>query len=304
MSVYEISTLGAQDNKVTFNDPSIDPYFRVQQRLPQKYQIRQQDIPVPFQSGISDFITLIGDTVYVIKGRMYPSGEAAYDTGRNILASVSSLDLEQTDPYSSDEGYVPYVWGDASSATNSKQLFVKVLYAILPEDTRQGYAQPFTIYCKIKDPTIYGYTQKTASTASANPSSTVGSFVLPTTLPAPIGVTTYNISTNAYNAGTIGSYPQTINIYGPVTNPVLTNSSTGEYFGVNVTLSSSSDVLNITYSKDVYTVTKNGVSVVNLVQAGSTTFQIHPGNNVLTLSGSLGNGAYASVQYYDAYPLA
>lgn len=235
---------------------------------------------------------------------MYPSNENSYDSGRQTLAAVSSLDLQQADPYSDDEGYVPYSWGDALSAVDSKQLFLKVLYCDIPESTRQGYSQPFTIICKIKDPTIYGYTLKTASTNQANPSSTTGTFVLPITLPNPIGVTMYSVSADANNIGNIPSFPVTITVYGPVTNPVITNSATGETITVNVTLSSTSDVLIIEYSKDNLSITKNGVSVANLLADGSSLFQIHPGDNVITLGGGLSTGAYCTVNYYDSWPLA
>lgn len=235
---------------------------------------------------------------------MYPASEQSYDAGRQALAAVSSLDLEQADPYSSDEGYVPYSWGDFLSSTNSKQLFMKVLYCDIPEDTRQGYAQPFKIICKIKDPTIYGYVLKTASTAQANPTQTIGTFVLPTTLPAPIGVTLYSVTTNANNIGTVSSYPIAITVYGPVTNPVITNSANGQFIQVNVTLSSTSDVLLIQYSKDKFSVTKNGVNVAQYLTSGSTLFQIQPGTNNITLGGSLGTNAYCTVQYYDSWALA
>lgn len=304
MSIYAQSTLGWPDNQITFNDATKDPYYRVLTRLPQKYQIRSEDVPVPFQSGISDFLTLIGDTVYVLDGRMYPSNENSFDAGREALAAVSSLDLEQTDPFSSDEGYCPYSWGDALSTTNSKQLFVKVLYCMIPEDTRAGYAQPFKIICRIKDPTIYGYTLKQASTAQANPTQTIGTFVLPTTLPAPIGVTMYSVSANANNIGNIPSYPQSIVVYGPVTNPTITNSATGEHITVNATLSSGSDVLTITYSKDSFSITKNGVNYAQYLSSDSVLFKIHPGVNTITLSGGLSTGAYCVVSYYDSWPLA
>lgn len=304
MSIYEQSTLGWPDNQIVFNNPNQDPYYRVLTRLPQKYQIRSEDVPVPFQSGISDFLSLIGDTAYVLKGRMYPSTENSYDAGRQALAAIGSLDIEQSDPFATDEGYMPYVWGDALNATASKQLFMKVLYCNIPEDTRQGYAQPFDLICRIKDPTIFGATLKTASTAQANPSQSVGTFVLPTVLPAPIGITTYSVSSNANNIGNLASYPQAITVYGPVTNPIITNGATGEFIQVNVTLSSMSDVLAITYSKDSFSITKNGVNVANLLTSASTLFKIHPGNNTITLGGALSTGAYCTVQFYDSWPLA
>ncbi len=303
MSVYTRATLGEPDNQIVLNDYTVNPVYRVQARTPQKYQIRTEDVPIPFQSGISDFLTLVGETIYVIQGVMYPADELSFDAGLSALRNVSSLDLEQLDPYALDEGYVPYMWGDASGALD-KQLFVKVLYSQIQETTKQGFVQPFSLICRIKDPTIYGGTLKTASTAQANPTSTTGTFVLPTTLPAPIGVAMYNVSANANNIGSIGVYPTAITIYGPVTNPTITNSSTGQFITVNVTLSSSSDVLLIEYTKDSFSITKNGVNVANLLTSTSTLFKIMPGVNTFTLSGSLSTGAYATVTYYDGWPLA
>lgn len=304
MSIYSLSTLGDSDNQIVFNDPTTDPYFRVQTRLPQKYQIRQDDIPIPFQSGISDFLTLVGETVYQLTGTMYPASESSYDTGRQILAGISSLDTEQADPNSMDDGYVPYSWGDFLNEENSKQIFIKVLYCNIPENTKQGYAQPFNLICKIKDPTIYGYQLKTASTAQANPTSTTGTFVLPTVLPAPIGVTMYTVSASCNNIGTIPTYPTVITVYGPVTNPTITNNQTGETITVNVTLSSGSDVLIIEYGKDVFNITKNGVNVANLAATSNVYFKIPPGTTNITLAGGLSTGAYCTVNYYDGWPLA
>ena len=304
MSIYSRATLGEPDNMIIFNDYTINPVFRTQAREPQKYQLREEDVPVPFHSGISDFLTLIGETVYIIQGVMYPADEASYDSGFAALRTVSSLDFEQTDPFSTDEGYVPYVWGDASGDL-TKQLFVKVLYCQAQESTRQGFVQPFKLICKIKDPTIYGGTLKQASTGQANQTVTTGSAAYPFTYPILYGSANFTVSAGANNIGTIGAYPQSITVYGPVTNPTVTNLKTGEYITVNVTLNSQSDQLVIQYSLDSLVVTLNGVNQVKNVQTGTTYFQIHPGVNNIQLSGaSVGTGAYAVVNYYDAYPLA
>lgn len=303
MSIYTRSILGEPDNQVVFNDISTDPYLRVSARIPQRFQIQQEDIPVPYQAGVSDFITLIGSSTYVIAGTMYPRSQSSYDSGLAALRAVCDLDLNQADHYATDEGYIPYMWGDALGSLD-KQLFVKPLYLMAAETTQQGYVLPFKIVCKIKDPTIFGGTLKTASTAQANPTNTTGTFVLPTTLPTPIGVTTYNVTTNANNIGLLSTYPNAITVYGPATNPTITNLATGESITVNVTLSSGSDVLLIQYSKDSFSITKNGINVANLLTTSSTLFKIHPGNNNIQLSGSLSSGAYCTVQYYDAWSLA
>lgn len=302
MSIYSRATLGTADNQIVFNDytGATDPVYRALARSANKYQIRQQDLPVPFEGGMSDFLTLLGETSYIIQGKMYPSGESTYDAGLMALRAVCSLDLNQADILS-DEGYVPYVWGDAS---DNKQIFMKPLYVELSETTQQGFVQPFQILAKIKDPTIYGSVLKTASTAQANPSNTTGTFVLPQVLPAPIGVTTYTVTADANNVGNIPSYPTAVTVVGPATNPIVTNTSTGESFQVNVTLSTGSDVLTLIYDKDTFTITKNGVNVASLLTNTSVLWKLHPGDNVIQLSGTLSTGAYATVTYYDSWALS
>lgn len=308
MSIYTRATLGYPDNQVVLNDVTTDPYYRIEIRVPQKYQIREQDIPVPFESGVADFNTLLGQTVYVLEGTMYPRSEDTYDSGLNALRDVSNLDLEQTDPYISkvftNDGYVPYAWGDSSGAL-SKQLFLKPLYVLAAESTKQGYVVPFKLFCKVKDPTIYSGTLLVASTAAGDPTETVGSAAFPFSFPIAFGATYYSVSATALNTGTVSTYPQSIDVYGPVTNPKLTNNATGEFLQVNVTLNSSTDHLQIQYNKDYLAVTLNGNNELNNVTSDSSYFKIHPGGNGISLTGSsISSGSYATVAYYSGFSLA
>lgn len=308
MAVYEKAQLGYADNLITFNDYTKDPIYRTVARAPQKYQIRQQDIPIPFESGVADFNTLIGETIYVIEGTMYPSSESSYDTGLAALRDVSSLDLDEVDPYAaatfSNNGYVPYTWGD-SGGDYTKQLFVEPLYVQVSENTRQGYVLPFKIFCKVKDPTIYGGTLKTASTAASTPGASSGSAVYPFAYPIVYGATYYTVTATAINLGSVPTYPESIDIYGPVTTPIITNNRTGEFIKVAVTLNSPSDHLQIQYAKDYLAVQLNGVNNIRYVSTDSTYFKVRPGGNNISFSGSsISSGAYATVNYYDGFSLA
>ena len=308
MAIYSKATLGYDDNLITFNDFTLDPIYRSITRIPQKFQIRQQDIPIPFESGVSDFNTLLGETVYVIQGKMYSSGESVYDSGLNALRDVANLDLEQNDinegTLFTNDGYVPYKWGDGSGEL-SKQLFVKPLYVMAAENTQQGFVLPFTIYCKVKDPTIYGATLKTASTLAGTPGATTSSAAYPFAYPIAFGATYYTVTATATNNGSVPTYPQSIDVYGPVTAPQITNNKTGESITVAVTLNSSSDHLQIQYAKDYLSVTLNGISVLNKVSTNSVYFRIKPGGNGISLTGSsISSGAYATLNYYDGYSLA
>lgn len=302
MSIFDTSTLGTPSNSLTFNDYNSFPIYRVQSRAPQARQIRDLDIPVPFESGTSDFETLVGKMAYVIEGKMYPSSESDYSTGLAALRKLANLDFEQNDN-NSDFGYVPYIYND--NGANNRQVFIKVLYVDIREDTRQGLIQPFRLVCKVKDPTIYGYPSKTASTQGTDVTTGSSSAIFPFTLPIVFGSSTGSVTSTANNLGTIPAYPQSIVVVGPVNVPRVTNIATGEYIEVGTNLSNSSSILTITYDKDTLTVEVNGNSVLSSVTSASMFFKLQPGANPITLSGSsIGAGAYVAVNYRDSYALS
>lgn len=299
MSIYDSSYIGTTANRITFNTTSF-PIFRVQSRRPQQRQIRDLDIPIPFENGVSDFETLIGKTAYVLEGTMYPGGESEYYSGRRQLAKLANLEVSQADILS-DEGYVPYVFTEGSL---QKQIFLKVLYVDMPETTRTGFVQPFRLVCKVKDPTIYGATLKQADTGDADFSTASGTAIYPFEYPIVFGASTSSVSVDANNVGDLDVYPVSINITGPVNSPKITNTTTGEYIQVGVNLGSTTNQLIIAYDKDSLTVELDGVSVVNQVTSGSTYFKIPPGNNIFSLTGSsISDDARAVLSFYDGYSL-
>lgn len=300
MSIYDVSALGTTANRVEFNGTTF-PIFRVQSRRPQQRNMRELDINIPFESGISDFETLEGKSMYIIEGTMYPGGESQYDEGLEKLRKVASLEVSQDDVLA-DLGYVPYSWTEFSQ---TKQIFVKVLYVDLPETTRKGLVQPFRLVCKVKDPTILGGTLKTASTEGSDPTLASGAAEHPFEYPVLYGATTFSVTSAATNEGDLAAYPVAITVRGPVNSPVVTNTSTGEFIQVNTNLATTSNFLRISYDKDSLSVEADGVSVLDQVTSSSTYFKLRPGTNEISLSGSsVGSGAYVALTYYDSWPLS
>lgn len=300
MSIYLPSQIGTATNQIVFNDYTSSPVYRIQTRQPQRRQIRELDIPVPFESGISDFETLIGQTAYIIEGTMYPGSESEHAAGLAALRKVASVDIAQDDNLS-DNGYVPYQWDEFS---DTKLLYVKVLYVQILESTRQGLVQPFRLICKVKDPTIYGADDKLASTQQATPSTSTGTALYSFAYPIIYGASTYSVTANASNNGDKATYPSSIVVYGPVNSPKITNGQTGEYIEVAVNVPDGS-VLLISYDSDTLSVTLDGVSKLYLVTNTSTYFKLQPGSNPITLTGSsISDGAYAEVNFKDAWPLS
>lgn len=301
MSLYDRATIGTNNNYITFNDTASQPYFRVQSRAPQRRNIRELDLPIPFENGIADYRTYVGQVSYVIRGTMYPASESASDSGVEKLRKLASVEIAQDDA-TSDDGYVPYVWQEFNK---QKQLFVKVLYVNVTDNTRQGLIKDFELVCKVKDPTIFGYPQKSATTLEADPTAT-GSAVYSFTYPTVYGANLLSVSNVALNSGDLPTYPVSINVYGPITDPVVTNNKTGEFIKLSsTTLGSQSNQLVIAYDKDSVAVTVDGVNRLSRVTSDSTFFKIQPGSNILELSGAtVGSGAYMNLTYYDGWPLS
>ena len=102
------------------------------------------------------------------------------------------------------------------------------------------------------------------------------------------------------NNGAVGdyqaaSYP-TITFTGPLTNPLLSNDTTGEYFGLTLTMAAG-DVITIDTANR--TVLQGGVTNrLSLKTAGSTFFQLAPTSNTLRLTTSTtGETGSATVQW-------
>jgi len=306
VAIYDLSYIGTDTNRVYFNDytgqyQSSNIVFRVKSKAPQQRDIRDLDIPIPFENGISDFETLEGKVVYVLDGTMYPNGESSSDDGLAMLRKVSSLEVNQADALS-DAGYIPYYWTEFA---RTKMLFVKPLYVQMVETTRQGLVQDFRIISKIKDPTIFSSDLQVASSQQAAFGPATGTAIYSFSYPIIYGASTSSVSTDAVNNGDIAVYPTTIQIFGPVNSPKITNSTTGEYIQVNANLATNSNVLTITYDKDTFVVEVDGVSNIQNVTSDSTFFKLQPGGNQLTLTGSsISDTAYFSMSYRSGWPLS
>lgn len=300
MILFDTFTLGTTANKISFNDDTASPYYRVKTYVPSRRQLEEFDIKLPEGTGDADYQTFIGKTYLIISGTMYPDDEASHDTGMKALRKLASLDIEQADA-NSDQGYVPMDFTEYDGI--NKRINLKVLYVDLPQSTRAGLKQDFRLLCKIKYPVIVSQAT-TSLTLGSSTATTSGSSNLPWTLPLALGLTTYTSNGTATNAGDLGAYP-TITINGPITTPRITNSTSGEYIELGISLNTSSDTAIITYDQDTLSITQAGSSVLNTLTSGSTFFKIKSGANTLTLTGAtVGSGAFATVAFQSTWPLS
>jgi hypothetical protein len=316
VAIYDVSTLGDSTNLIVFNDFNHSPLFRMKHRAVDKRQIREFDISIPESLGVADYQTLIGKEYIMLEGKMYPNNETDFHLGRQMLRKVANPVLENLDP-NADQGYILYKWAE----NVPKQIEVKVIYVDLPEDTRQGLIQPFRLVCKVRYPVVYSQTSK-STTISLTPTSGVGGVkiaaavpmqigsslslgaTLPFTLPVIIGGQGGISSGTLTNAGDYPTFP-VIQIFGPISKPRLTNLATGEYIELQINLNTPGQAALITYDQNNAAVTANGANAYNAITTGSNFFKIYPGPSTFTLTGaSVGAGAYATLSFFDAWPLS
>lgn len=317
MAIYDSSTLGTSSNYITFNDDTSSTYFRMRTRTPNRREIREFDLPLPQGVGDADWESWIGKMYLVIEGSMYPDDDSDYYTGREILRKLSSLEVQQDDS-ESDNGYVPHKWDE----NVGKQMFLKIMYVDMNENTRQGLKQPFRLICKIKYPHILSQTAKQVTLGistinnlggatipaiipmSIPSTSSGGSSIFPLTFDSVFGGTRSSGSNVATNDGDVDSFP-TIQIYGPCSKPKIANLKTGEYIELDINLPSSSDAALISYDQDSLQVTASNQNVYGKLTAGSTLFKLKPGDNQLTYTGaSVGTGSRATISFYDSWPIS
>jgi hypothetical protein len=316
VSIYDSSTLGTQTNQIIFNDDSISPYFRMRSRVPTRRELKEFETVLPDGSGISDTTSFIGKMYMILEGTMYPDDEVEYHEGREMLRKLASLEIAQEDA-DSDSGYVLYRWEE----NTPKEIALKVLYVDMQENTRLGLKQPFRLLCKIKYPVIYSTVSKSAQLITDTvaqlggaqipayvplsiPSTSGGSTAFPLTFPVVFGASTSLGSSGVTNDGDIETWP-TIVINGPVNRPKVTNRTTGESIELEIALPSTSDSCIITYDQDSVAITSQNQNVYGKLTSDSRLFKIQPGNNDLTFTGtSMGEGAQATVNWRDAWPMS
>lgn len=302
MPIYDLSTLGTPDNKITFNDFDYQHQqgvlFRIQRRQPTRREIREFDIPIPENSGVADYQTFIGKSFLIIEGTMYPDDETFFDRGRDLLRSVASLTNQQEDAFS-DSGYVPYTWHESGG---KRTQFVKVMYVDIPEQAAAGIVQPFRLLCKVKYPAIYG--ESVSTTVGGATEVAGGGVAYPVQYPIMYNATAFQSAGTLNNDGRLAAYPS-ITIVGPINKPRLTYHPSGKFIEVDVNLAAT-DTLHINYDQDsAPTIELNGNNVYSKLTAASTFFKVKPGAARFTLTGtSVTSGMRATVAINPAWPVS
>jgi hypothetical protein len=171
---------------------------------------------------------------------------------------------------------------------------VRANRTLVDPDYTYGYIRSqYTFFCP--DPRFYDDTLQTASLAVSN---ALGR-TYDRTYNLVYGFGSTGATTTIENNGWATTYP-TITLNGPILNPTLGNSTTGDYITITGSYSNT-DIIYV--DLDSKYVTVNGVAARNLVTGTSTWFGAAPGANQFYLTGAstLAGVTAATVQWRSAY---
>jgi hypothetical protein len=162
-----------------------------------------------------------------------------------------------------------------------------------PEYTFGYIKADYEFFCP--DPRYYDNTTQTAAMTYTTPLGRTYPRVYPLTFGG--GSSTQSITIT--NSGWTNTYPL-ITIYGPITNPVVGNSTTGNALNFNYTMAQSDTiVIDLQYR----TILLNGSPARNLLLGSSSWFAAAPGNSQFYFygTGTTYGVTNATVQWNNAY---
>jgi len=251
-------------------------------------ELRVQDDNRGFNDGMftgRDFYS--GRTLSFIMNVFAGNGNSAQQNFQLLQAALNPVQQ-----LSSSNGLLQW---QLSSTDTMQQITARVRsrkVTIDPEYTFGFIRTQITFFAP--DPKYY---DDTATTLVINPLTSPGGRSYSRTFNYNYGASIPNLFT-VTNNGWATTNPQ-ITVTGPVSNPTITNTTTGQFLTVNVTLGTT-DVLVLDLENK--NITLNGSPARNLLANGSQWFGANPGSTTFSFSGTAGTSATAAtIVYRNAY---
>lgn len=152
----------------------------------------------------------------------------------------------------------------------------------------------YQLHLLATDPALYGTTEHSVVLTPA----TFGFFTIPFTIPFSLGGGVSG-TTTVVNAGGVNSYP-VITLAGPLTNPTVSNLTTGQTMQLTMTIGAGSSVVIDMMNKTI--VLDGTTNEISEMDPSSEFWALAPGNNLLKLATSVsGEAGSATITWHDAY---
>lgn len=246
--------------------------------------IRNQDDNRGYADGMFSGTDFLGGRTISITFQTFASSAASAQTNHNLIQA--KLLPQKT-------GTTPLYFILPPSGEQFIDARVRALRTSVDSNYTVGMiTSQVEFFCP--DPNYYDSTLQTAAMVVSDPPGRTYNRIYDLVY----GSGTYATTTNITNAGWATTYP-TITLNGPITNPTLGNTTTGDYLSLSGTFANTDIVILDLYNK---LITLNGVSARNLLSTG-TWFDAPPGTSQYYLTGSLTTVLItaANVAWYNAY---
>lgn len=275
-----IGTLFTLKNKfdptkfVVINDHTDPENLIALQKYPSmEVDIRNDEINREGQHGVWDFFSFYGKRIFIFEGVIVGEDEESVTTLKKSLDFICQLPAQ---PMTGDDGTVLVQWTDPNGQAWESE--AKISNAIsYGRDMHQQFRLNFMLVLKAPDPLILSQSTIEANGVRGYP---MGGFTLPFGLPFVIGVSYIN-KFEVENGGTIPA-DITFRMFGgthfAITNPRMTNLTTGEFMQVDVSLADETEFIEVN-TKTGAVVDQDGVDQSGNIHSGSTFPQLAIGMN-------------------------
>jgi len=248
--------------------------------------LRVQDANRGYQDGMFSGRDFLGGRTITIQMQILPGNGQTAPQNFNTLQTALIPQQSGTTPLQfqlSPAGGLQFI----NARVRSRKTVVD------PDYTYGLIRAEYTFFCP--DPRYYDNTTQTATMTYTTPTGRT----YPRVYPLTYGGGSNTQSVQITNSGYINTYP-VITIYGPVTNPVVGNSTTNQAISFNYTMAQS-DIITIDLLNR--TVLLNGNPARNLLLGSSQWFAAQPGVNQFYFvgTGTTYGITNATVQWNNAY---
>ena len=260
---------------VTFNDHATDNVIALQTYPTFELEVRNDELTKEGQHGVWDFFSFYGKRLITFTGVIVGDNELEVHTQKELLQSVLELPSQ---PTSTDDGTVIVKWTDPLG--RAVQTEAKIASTIRTfREMHQTYRLDFNFSLKSANPIIETQTLYNVNGLRGYP---LTGIFLPFLSPF-VMIANYINSFTVTNAGNTEAN-LVVRLYGgsmfPITNPTITNLTTGKSMKINTTLADASKHISID-SKDGSVLDQDGNDLSGLIESGSEFVRLNVGSNSL-----------------------
>jgi hypothetical protein len=235
------------------------------------------------------FVTaqFLGPRVITLSGEIYGTDPEA--------RAMSVLELDQAFAPAMTDGPLYLLLGDGVLKFVMAKRTKGPTYGVVKEGSTSFIT--WTVELEAGDPRIYEADQRDIT---LRPPIGITGLVFPLTFPLDFGDEGTGLA-NAVNIGTMPTYP-VVTFHGPITNPTIVNTTTGERLEVDLGLPAGSTLVVDFAARSILLNGDPGASRYAFLSTDSTWFKFYQGPNLIQVVGSgTDSRTFADVEYSSAW---